>query len=251
MLSYSVIQYIYLLDKMILTMSDVFDVDELLTIGKGKPNGIAIREGEISSNGSLDLNGEKIEFTSENNQVNGPLKVTSKITSEDIIKGKVGTFEEIKSTGEIKGKVGTFEEIKSTAKIFCNDGYFNRITLTGNFDKPIDDPLVTTQYIIAGKGYFKDWYFPFSQELKQDIFPLSKEEAYSLFEALEPIKYSLKNDPNREENIGFSSENVPDIFTTKDHTNIRYFQIISVLTKVIKDQQKRIESLEKSVHIQS
>ena len=85
-----------------------------------------------------------------------------------------------------------------------------------------------------------------SKELKQDIIQLSTEEAYNLIEDLEPVKFAFKDDATKKENIGFIAEDVPDIISSDDHKSVRYLEIISALTKVVKEQEKRIMELEKN-----
>jgi Chaperone of endosialidase len=86
-----------------------------------------------------------------------------------------------------------------------------------------------------------------SQELKQDISTLTKEEAYSLLEDLEPVKFSFKDDPSKKENIGFIAEDVPDIVSDKDHKQVRYMEIISALTKVVKELKNEVDELKEKI----
>jgi Chaperone of endosialidase len=88
-----------------------------------------------------------------------------------------------------------------------------------------------------------------SQELKQDICTLTKEEAYNLIEDLEPVKFVFKDDSAEIQNIGFIAEDVPDIVSDKDHKQVRYMEIISALTKVVKEQQKKIDKLENKLDL--
>jgi predicted acyltransferase (DUF342 family) len=57
-----------------------------------------------------------------------------------------------------------------------------------------------------------------SQEIKQDISSLTKEDAYSLIDKLEPVKFVFKDDALKRENIGFVAEQVPDIVASGDRT---------------------------------
>ena len=50
---------------------------------------------------------------------------------------------------------------------------------------------------------------------------------------------------SKKENIGFIAEDVPDIVSSEDHKSVRYMEIISALTKVVKEQEKRIDGIEK------
>ena len=43
------------------------------------------------------------------------------------------------------------------------------------------------------------------------------------------------------------AENVPDIVSNNDHKTVRYMEIISALTKVVKEQEKKIEELESKI----
>ena len=127
---------------------------------------------------------------------------------------------------------------------------------TGNIDCDYGDIVAKEGNIHANRGNIyanqgflqtKDVLIISSQELKQDISNLTKDEAYSLLYNLEPVKFAFKNDPSKKENIGFIAEDVPDIVSDKDHKSVRYMEIISALTKVVKEQQKDIKKLEEKL----
>jgi len=101
--------------------------------------------------------------------------------------------------------------------------------------------------IHAGNLTAQDVLISSSQELKQDISPLSLDESQIILEDLEPVKFAFKNDPSKRENIGFIAEEVPDVIASKDHKQVRYMEIISALTKVVKEQQKEIENLKEHI----
>ena len=61
---------------------------------------------------------------------------------------------------------------------------------------------------------------------------------------LNPVKYKLKNEKEKEENLGFIAEEVPDIFSDKDHKTVKIMDIVAALVKVVQEQQKKIEILE-------
>jgi Chaperone of endosialidase len=87
-----------------------------------------------------------------------------------------------------------------------------------------------------------------SQELKQDVSTLTKEEAYSLLEDLEPVKFAFKNDPSKKKNIGFIAEQVPDIIADDDHKSVRYMEVISALTKVVKELKNEVDELKEKIN---
>ena len=64
-----------------------------------------------------------------------------------------------------------------------------------------------------------------------------------MLEDLEVVKFGFKNDPAKRENIGFIAEQVPDIITDDDHKSVRYIEIISALTKVVKEQEKMTKGI--------
>jgi hypothetical protein len=211
-------------------VTQVFDVDELITVGKERPNGLAFREGEISSNGSMSLKGESIAFNG-NLSIEGSLENVTNISATGTITGQSGNFEGINATGTITGQSGNFEGINATGTITGQSGNFEGINVTNN---------------VKGKiAEFEDVLLSSSQELKQDISSLSFEEASKLLTDIEPVRYTFKNDSL--ERIGFIAENVPSIFANDDRTKIRYLEIVSVLTRIVKDQQRRIERLEGSL----
>jgi hypothetical protein len=104
---------------------------------------------------------------------------------------------------------------------------------------------------VQGNVQAKDVIINSSQELKQDISNLTKEEAYSLLEDLEPVKFAFKNDPSKKDNIGFIAEHVPEILSANDHKSVRYMEIISALTKVVKEQGKVVKEQGKVVKEQA
>jgi len=63
-----------------------------------------------------------------------------------------------------------------------------------------------------------------------------------------PVKFAFKNDPPKRENIRFIAKNVSDIISSSNRKSVRYLKIISVLTKEVKEQEKRIEDLESRIN---
>jgi Chaperone of endosialidase len=110
--------------------------------------------------------------------------------------------------------------------------------------------IISGSDIIVNNGVVKanDILINSSQELKQDISTLTKEEAYSLIGKLEPIKFSFNNDPSKKQNIGFIAEQVPDIVADDDHSSIRYIEIISALTKVVKELKNEVDGLKEKIN---
>ena len=82
-----------------------------------------------------------------------------------------------------------------------------------------------------------------SRSRKENIADLGYDEAVDTLTALEPVRYNYIND--REESyVGFIAEDVPDLVATNDREGLSAMDIVAVLTKVVQEQQKRIEALE-------
>jgi hypothetical protein len=88
------------------------------------------------------------------------------------------------------------------------------------------------------------WVNASSRELKENITELSSDQARSALEKLEPVTYNYKvakDDPQ----VGFIAEEVPELVAMPDHKTLSPVEIVGVLTKVVKDQQKTIDELTK------
>lgn len=122
-------------------------------------------------------------------------------------------------------------------------GHMNIYTPTGNIWTRSGNIDTYEGNMRAVIGQFTDVFINSSLQLKDNVSKLSIEEAQQIINNLEPIKFCFKNDPDKGENIGFIAEKVPDIIASKDHKQVRYMEIISALTKVVKEQQKTIEEM--------
>jgi len=60
---------------------------------------------------------------------------------------------------------------------------------------------------------------------------------------LEPVHFNYKNDQS-ESYVGFIAEDVPDLVATNDRDGLSSMDIVAVLTRVVQEQQKKIEALE-------
>lgn len=82
-----------------------------------------------------------------------------------------------------------------------------------------------------------------SRELKEGIADLSAKEAVEMLEELNPVKYNLKADKEKNLHIGFIAEDVPDLVASRDRKAVCSDNIIVILTKVVKEQQETIAEL--------
>jgi len=85
-----------------------------------------------------------------------------------------------------------------------------------------------------------------SRELKENIEELGVAESQAALEQLVPVKYSYKVEKG-ERHVGFIAEDVPELVATKDRKSVGAMDVVSVLTKVVKEQQKIIADQEKTL----
>jgi hypothetical protein len=64
---------------------------------------------------------------------------------------------------------------------------------------------------------------------------------------LNPVKYTLKSDPDRETQLGFIAEDVPEQVGTSDRKAVNNDHIVAVLVRVVQEQQHAIEVLSAQV----
>ncbi|MDH3347959.1 MAG: tail fiber domain-containing protein [Desulfobulbaceae bacterium] len=85
-----------------------------------------------------------------------------------------------------------------------------------------------------------------SRKLKNNIVTLEPDEALRAIAVLRPVKFRYKASPD-EETIGFIAEEVPDLVATNSRESISTMDVVAVLTKVVQEQQKAIDKLNKTI----
>lgn len=86
-----------------------------------------------------------------------------------------------------------------------------------------------------------------SRDFKDNISYLTAEEAMTTLHNLNPIKYDYRCGKSFRPNLGFIAEEMPDNLASEDRKSISPFEVIPVLTKVAKEQQKSIARLQATV----
>ena len=126
-------------------------------------------------------------------------------------------------------------------------GSIDRITIDrlGNIGFGTDRPMhplemASGAYVSAGGV----WTNSSSRALKENIESLTVEEALATLAKLEPVQFNYRSD-SAESHVGFIAEDVPDLVATNDRASLSTMDIVAVLTKVIQEQQARIDALEK------
>ena len=84
-----------------------------------------------------------------------------------------------------------------------------------------------------------NWNNTSSRALKQNIRPLSAEEAWQALRALNAVKFAYKSAPE-EECVGFIAEDVPALVARNDRRTLQSMDLVGVLTKVVQDQDTQL-----------
>jgi len=138
------------------------------------------------------------------------------------VSGAAGTF-----TGNVSGAAGTF-----TGNVSGAAGTFTGITFNE------DGSIVSATGATLSIG--GSWIDASSAELKQDISDLSEAEALRALQAMRPVHFAYKTDP-QERKLGFIAEEVPDLVATNDRKGLSPMDIVGVLTRVAQAQEARIK----------
>ena len=90
------------------------------------------------------------------------------------------------------------------------------------------------------------WQNSSSRAHKENIKELTGPQAILALAQLNPVTYNYKVDA-QEKHVGFIAEDVPDLVASKDRTGLSALDIVAVLTKVLQEQKKIIDSQQKSM----
>jgi hypothetical protein len=108
--------------------------------------------------------------------------------------------------------------------------------LIGNSDIEMQD----------GGGYNGTWNPASSRELKENIKDLTVDDAMEALVGLNPVTYNYKTDKD-EPRVGFIAEDVPELVAMRGRKTLGTVDIVSVLTKVIQEQQKSLKEQQESI----
>ncbi|MCB9654019.1 MAG: tail fiber domain-containing protein [Deltaproteobacteria bacterium] len=105
--------------------------------------------------------------------------------------------------------------------------------------RPID--LANGAYVTASGV----WVSASTRAAKTDILPLDQKSALDTLRNLQPVSFRYKKDLT-EVSLGFIAEDVPEIVAMNNHASLNAMEIVAVLTAVVKEQDQRIEALERT-----
>ncbi len=128
-------------------------------------------------------------------------------------------------------------------------GSVDRITIDGDGYVGFGTSRPTHPFEMASGAFVSAggvWTNSSSITKKENVTELTVEEAIKALVELEPVHFNYINDDG-EDYIGFIAEDVPEVVATSDRTGLSTMDIVAVLTKVVQEQQARIEALEKKL----
>lgn len=86
-----------------------------------------------------------------------------------------------------------------------------------------------------------------SRELKDKINDLPSEKASAALRQLNPVEFVYKDDETADPRIGFIAEDVPDLIAEPDRKSVPVMDVVALVTRVVKDQQKTIDEQQKAM----
>jgi len=95
---------------------------------------------------------------------------------------------------------------------------------------------------VAGQIRVQTTVYASSRTVKDNIIDLKSTEAMEALKNLNPVKFTYKTDPSVN-HIGFIAEDVPNLVAQKNRDSIDPMDVVAVLTKVVKEQNRTIEGL--------
>ncbi len=87
------------------------------------------------------------------------------------------------------------------------------------------------------------WTNRSSRESKENIAVLSSGDAVAAVMALRPVSFNYRAEEG-EDYVGFIAEDVPGLLASSDGQSLSTMDIVAALTKVVQEQQRRIDELE-------
>ena len=87
------------------------------------------------------------------------------------------------------------------------------------------------------------WTDRSSRQDKENISALPSEVAMDALMNLEPVLFNYRSEQD-EQYAGFIAEDVPDVVASNDRQGLSAMDIVAVLTRVVQQQQRKIEELE-------
>ena len=134
-------------------------------------------------------------------------------------------------------------------RFFTNPGagIQERLTILANGNVGIQQISPTAKLQVGNaKCDGNTWIDVSSRDLKENIRPLSTEEATAALRNLQAVKFAYKS--NREEEcVGFIAEDVPDLVARNDRRTLHSMDLVGVLAKVVQDQDQQLQNQDRQL----
>ncbi len=123
-----------------------------------------------------------------------------------------------------------------------------RIDAQGNIGIGTTNPTTGYKLDVIGDIRCQNLTQYSSREYKENIRNLSVQEAHNALRRMNPAKFNFKND-KQDERVGFIAEELPELVALPDKKGVNALDIIAVLTKVVQNQEKRLQDQETEIEM--
>jgi hypothetical protein len=130
--------------------------------------------------------------------------------------------------------------------IIDNEGFIALGSLASSNGNPTSPIHYTNGGITALLTTAGAWQDNSSRATKENILDLTAETAIKTLHDLKPVSYNYKVIPD-DPKVGFIAEDVPELVAAPDRKGLSALDIVAVVTKVVQEQQKTIEELNKRI----
>jgi len=144
---------------------------------------------------------------------------------------------------ELKGDLDVKGRISCGGMIAIKSAEWGRWISARDSD---DKWVVRTQDINQGYEHFTI-EMACSREIKENVADLTALEAMTTLQNLTPVKYDYKGEKAFRQNLGFIAEDMPDNLASEDRKSISPFEVVPILTRVAKEQQRVIAELQETI----
>jgi hypothetical protein len=89
-----------------------------------------------------------------------------------------------------------------------------------------------------------------SRNLKENITDFTVRQAMEALEGLRPVSFNWRDDGEKTMRLGFVAEDTPEIVTIPDKTGVVPMHILAILSRVVQEQQRMIDSMRQRLELQ-